>query len=110
LSPLLTGEERDFVRPLLVRLAFQMEERLEQDQFKQFPGHSHTSRLPAYLGIAALTLHKEFDITTCERWLDYALTIYRGVLPFYGGEDGSWVEGPFYSSSYTKWHHPFFLA
>ncbi|MGI9947060.1 heparinase II/III domain-containing protein [Vibrio hyugaensis] len=110
LTPLLTEEERDFVRPLLVRLAFQMEERLEQDQFKQFPGHSHTSRLPAYLGIAALTLHKEFDITTCERWLNYALMIYRGVLPFYGGEDGSWVEGPFYSSSYTKWHHPFFLA
>ena len=110
LSPLLTAEECDFVRPLLVRLAFQMEERLEQDQFKQFPGHSHTSRLPAYLGIAALALHKEFDVTTCERWLNYALMIYRGVLPFYGGADGSWVEGPFYSSSYTKWHHPFFLA
>lgn len=110
LSPLLKDEERDFVRPLLVRLAFQMEERLEQDQFKQFPGHSHTSRLPAYLGIAALTLHKEFDLKTCERWLSYALMIYRGVLPFYGGKDGSWVEGPFYSSSYTKWHHPFFLA
>jgi hypothetical protein len=110
LSPLLTAEECDFVRPLLVRLAFQMEERLEQDQFKQFPGHSHTSRLPAYLGIAALALHKEFDATTCERWLNYALMIYRGVLPFYGGADGSWVEGPFYSSSYTKWHHPFFLA
>ncbi|WP_104036048.1 heparinase II/III domain-containing protein [Vibrio jasicida] len=110
LSPLLTAEECDFVRPLLVRLAFQMEERLEQDQFKQFPGHSHTSRLPAYLGIAALALHKEFDVTTCERWLNYALMVYRGVLPFYGGADGSWVEGPFYSSSYTKWHHPFFLA
>lgn len=110
LTPLLTEEERNFVRPLLVRLAFQMEERLEQDQFKQYPGHSHTSRLPAYLGIAALTLHKEFDVATCERWLNYALMIYRGILPFYGGKDGSWVEGPFYSSSYTKWYHPFFLA
>ncbi|MCC4774141.1 heparinase II/III family protein [Vibrio cyclitrophicus] len=110
LSPLLTTDECSFVRPLLIRYAYQMEERLEQDKFKQYPGHSHTSRLPAYLGVAALVLHKEFEIKTCERWLNYALMIYRGVLPFYGGKDGSWVEGPFYSSSYTKWHHPFFLS
>ncbi|MDR9827300.1 heparinase II/III family protein [Vibrio sp. FNV 38] len=110
LAPLLTSEEKRFIRPLLVRIAYQMEERLEQDQFQQFPGHSHTSRLPAYLGIAALTLHKEFKPQTCERWLNYSLMIYRGVLPFYGGRDGSWVEGPFYSSSYSKWHHPFFLS
>ncbi|CAH0529986.1 heparinase II/III domain-containing protein [Vibrio hippocampi] len=110
LSPILTEDERAFVRPLLIRIAFQMEQRLEQDQFKQFPGHSHTSRLPAYLGIAALTLHKEFEHKTCERWLNYALMIYRGVLPFYGGKDGSWAEGSFYSSSYSKWHHPFFLS
>lgn len=110
LSPLLTDSEKAFIRPMLVRLAYQMEERLEQDQFKQYPGHSHTSRLPAYLGIAALVLHKEYDQAVCERWLDYALMIFRGVLPFYGGKDGSWAEGPFYSSSYSKWFHPFFLA
>lgn len=110
LAPLLTEDEKNFVRPFLVRIAFQMEERLEQDQFKQFPGHSHTSRLPGYLGVAALVLHKEYDQSVCERWLNYALMIYRGVLPFYGGRDGSWVEGPFYSSSYSKWHHSFFLS
>ncbi|WP_086981274.1 heparinase II/III domain-containing protein [Vibrio aphrogenes] len=110
LTPLLTSDEQDFIRPMLIRIAHQMETRLEQDQFKQFPGHSHTSRLPAYLGIAALALFKEYDQTICERWLNYALTIYQCVLPFYGGEDGSWAEGPFYSSSYTKWQHPFFLA
>ncbi|MGV2987815.1 heparinase II/III family protein [Vibrio sp. E150_011] len=110
LSPLMTDSEKAFVRPMLVRIAFQMEERLEQDQFQQFPGHSHTSRLPSYLGVAAMVLHKEFDQVVCERWLNYALMIYQSVLPFYGGEDGSWAEGPFYSSSYTKWHHPFFLS
>ncbi|GEM78781.1 heparinase II/III domain-containing protein [Vibrio superstes] len=110
LAPLLTESEKSFVRSMLVRIAYQMEERLEQDQFKQFPGHSHTSRLPAYLGVAALALHKEFDQSVCERWLNYSLMIYRGVLPFYGGEDGSWAEGPFYSSSYSKWFHPFFLS
>ncbi|MGF1681259.1 heparinase II/III domain-containing protein [Photobacterium minamisatsumaniensis] len=110
LSPLLTDSEKDFIRPMLIRMAYQMEERLEQDMFKQYPGHSHTSRLPAYLGIAALALHKEFERDVCTRWLEYSLMIYRSVLPFYGGEDGSWAEGAFYSSSYSKWQHPFFLT
>lgn len=110
LSPLLTESEKEYVRPMLVRIAYQMEERLAQDEFKQYPGHSHTSRLPSYLGIAALVLHKEYKLEECERWLNYALMIYQCVLPFYGGEDGSWAEGPFYSSSYSKWHHPFFLS
>ncbi|WP_162063897.1 hypothetical protein [Vibrio taketomensis] len=83
-----------------------MEERLAQDEFKQYPGHSHTSRLPSYLALL-LVLHKEYKLEECERWLNYALMIYQCVLPFYGGEDGSWAEGPFYSSSYSKWHHPF---
>lgn len=110
LSPLMTESEKEFIRPMLIRIAYQMEERLEQDQFKQYPGHSHTSRLPAYLGIAAITLHKEFDQDICKRWLNYAIMIYQNVLPFYGGYDGSWAEGPFYSSSYSKWQHPFFLT
>lgn len=110
LSPLLHEAEKNFIRPTLIRIVHQMEERLEQDKFKQYPGNSHTSRLPAYLGIAALALHREYNEKICQRWLDYSLMIYRGILPFYGGDDGSWVEGPFYSASYTKWHHPFFLA
>jgi hypothetical protein len=109
LSPLMRASEKAFIRPMLVRIAYQMEDRLEEDQFHQFPGHSHTSRLPAYLGVAALVLHKEYDRTVCERWLNYALMIYKGIFPFYGGRDGSWAEGPFYSSSYSKWHHAFFL-
>jgi len=110
LSPLMTEPEKSFIRPMLIRIAYQMEERLNGDEFHQFPGHSHTSRLPGYLGVAALVLHKEFDQDTCERWLNYSLMIYRGVFPFYGGKDGSWAEGAFYSSSYSKWHHTFFLS
>jgi len=110
LQPLLKESEKDFIRPMLIRIAHQMEMRLEQDNFKQFPGHSHTSRLPGYLGVAALVLHKEYDYGLCEKWLNYSLMIYRGIFPFYGGPDGSWAEGAFYSSSYSKWHHPFFLS
>jgi hypothetical protein len=110
LAPLLNDSEKAFIRPMLVRIAKQLKERLEQDNFAQYPGHSHTSRLSGYLGVAALVLHREHDRAECEAWLNYSLMIYRGILPFYGGVDGSWVEGPFYASSYTKWHHPFFLS
>lgn len=111
LSPLLNDNEKGlFIRPMLVRIAKQIRERLAQDEFKQYPGHSHTSRLPSYLGLAALALYREHDREECEQWLSYALMIYQGILPFYGGSDGSWVEGPFYASTYSKWHHPFFLS
>ncbi len=111
LSPLLNENEKGFfIRPMLVRIARQIMQRLTQDNFKQHPGHSHTSRLPAYLGLAGLALYREHDRDECEQWLDEALRIYRGVLPFYGGIDGSWVEGPFYASTYSKWFHPFFLS
>lgn len=111
LSPLLNENEKGlFVRPMLVRIARQITQRLAQDNFKQHPGHSHTSRLPAYLGLAGLALYREHDRDECEQWLSDALEIYRGVLPFYGGVDGSWVEGPFYASTYSKWFHPFFLS
>ncbi|WP_022952088.1 heparinase II/III domain-containing protein [Leucothrix mucor] len=111
LSPLLNDNEKGlFIRPMLVRIARQIMERLAQDNFKQYPGHSHTSRLPAYLGLAGLALYREHDRAECEQWLTEALTIYRGILPFYGGIDGSWVEGPFYASTYSKWFHPFFLS
>ena len=111
LSPLLNDNEKGlFIRPMLVRLARQISQRLAQDEFTNYPGHSHTSRLPAYLGIAALALYREHDRDECEQWLTDALKIFRGVLPFYGGIDGSWVEGPFYASTYSKWFHPFFLS
>jgi len=47
---------------------------------------------------------------TLKRWLSYALDIYCGIFPFYGGNDGSWAEGVFYATSYTKWFLPFFSA
>jgi len=111
LSPLLNDNEKGFfIKPMLVRIARQITQRFAQDNFIQHPGHSHTSRLPAYLGLAGLALYREHDRDECEQWLNDALEIYRGVLPFYGGIDGSWVEGPFYASTYSKWFHPFFLS
>ena len=47
---------------------------------------------------------------TLKRWLNYALDIYGGIFPHFGGPDGGWAEGTFYASSYTKWYLPFFSA
>lgn len=106
------AKERDLIARTIAAYARQMEERLRGIDFAANPGNSHAGRLPAYLGEAALVLHgtAAADAATCERWLAYALEIYGGAFPFFGGRDGGWAEGPFYASSYTKWYQPFFFA
>ena len=50
------------------------------------------------------------DRTTLLSWLGYALRVYGGIFPHYGGTDGGWAEGPFYATSYIRWYLPFFSA
>ena len=92
--------------------ANQCERRLKKIDFCQNPGDSHCGRLPAYLGEAAMVL-KGMDVVPQDvlvRWLTYAVDIYSGIFPYFGGPDGGWAEGMFYASSYTKWFLPFFCA
>lgn len=112
LYPILTPAERDLVAWTVAAYAEQCEARLRRLDFCRNPGSSHAGRLPAYLGEAALVLC-DSDILPRERllsWLDYALDIYGGIFPYFGGTDGGWAEGAFYSTSYTKWYLPFFSA
>jgi len=92
--------------------ARQCEERIRRIDYIKNPSNSHVGRLPAYLGEAALVLKGTGVETedTLISWLGYALDIYTGIFPFYGCPDGSWAEGAFYSTSYTKWYLPFFSA
>lgn len=108
---LLTEEERRTAQRTIERYAQQCEDRLRKTDYVKNPGNSHVGRLPAYLGEAAMVL-KDSDCPREKliRWLDTAAEIYGGIFPFYGGSDGSWAEGPFYASSYTKWYLPFFCA
>ncbi len=108
----LTDEERIIGAKTIATYAKQCKARIEKIDYPRNPSDSHVGRLPGYLGDAALVLKgtgAESDETLTE-WLKCALDIYCGIFPFYGSNDGSWAEGTFYSTSYTKWFLPFFSA
>lgn len=109
---LLSEKERTFVARVVSCYAFQCERLLNRINFCQNPGNSHAGRLPAYLGEAAMVLKGTGVVPeeTLIRWLTFAIDVYGGIFPYFGGPDGAWAEGMFYSSSYTKWFLPFFCA
>ena len=112
LYPLLSDRLRGYVASIIAIYAGQCENKLKKIDYEKNPSNSHAGRVPAYLGGAALVLKGTGAVSdeTLKRWLNYALDIYCGIFPFYGGNDGSWAEGVFYSASYTKWYLPFFSA
>lgn len=109
---LLTEQQIYLAEKTIEAYALQCEERLDRLDFTANPGESHAGRVPAYMGDAALVLKKSpyVDEAVLIRWLQKALDIYGGIFPFFGTNDGGWAEGTFYSTSYTKWYLPFFLA
>lgn len=110
--PLMDEKERIFAARTVLAYARQCEERLIETDFCKNPGESHSGRIPAYLGEAAMVL-KGTGICSDDiliKMLGEALEIYGGVFPHYGTSDGAWAEGTFYSTSYTKWFLPFFCA
>ena len=109
---LLSEKERTFVARVVSCYAYQCERQLRRIDFCQNPGNSHAGRLPAYLGEAAMALKGTGVVPeeTLIRWLTFAVDIYGGIFPYFGGPDGAWAEGMFYASSYTKWFLPFFCA
>ena len=112
LYDVLNEKERLFAARVVAAYAFQCERRLRKLDFCQNPGESHAGRLPAYLGEAAMSLKGTGVVPedVLRRWLTYAIDIYGGIFPYFGGPDGGWAEGMFYASSYTKWYLPFFSA
>lgn len=111
LYPLLDDYQRGIARATIEAYASQCEKRLTTLDFCQNPGNSHSGRVPAYLGEAAIVLAgSDAPEEALLRRLTLALDIYGGIFPYFGGSDGGWAEGPFYASSYTKWYLPFFLA
>lgn len=109
---LLDAKQRTFVARVVSLYAHQCERLLNRIDFCNNPGNSHAGRLPAYLGEAAMALKGTGVVPdeTLSRWLTFAIDIYGGIFPYFGGPDGGWAEGMFYASSYTKWFLPFFSA
>lgn len=112
LYPLLSDRLRGYVASIIAIYASQCENKLKKINYEQNPSNSHAGRVPAYLGGAALVLKGAGVVSdeTLKSWLSYALDIYCGIFPYYGGNDGSWAEGIFYATSYCKWFLPFFSA
>lgn len=112
LYTLLDDKQKDYVSSTIAVYANQAENLLRRINYEQNPSNSHAGRVPAYLGGAALVLKGTGVVPdeTLKRWLSYALDIYCGIFPYYGGNDGSWAEGIFYATSYCKWFLPFFSA
>ena len=112
LYPLLSDRLKEYVASIIAIYASQCENKLKKIDYEKNPSNSHAGRVPAYLGGAALILKGTGVVPdeTLKKWLSYALDIYCGIFPFYGGNDGSWAEGIFYATSYTKWYLPFFSA
>lgn len=110
LYPLLSESERAIVEKTVYIYGNACRERLKLVDYVNNPANSHAGRLPAYLGEAAVVLKGCDGVDEREliSWLEEALDIYCGIFPYYGGSDGSWAEGAFYASSYTKWYLPFF--
>ncbi len=112
LYPLLDEGQRKYAALAVTEYAEQCYKRIKKINYQENPSDSHVGRIPAYLGEAALVLKGEgvVEDNILLEWLECAVDIYCGIFPYYGGEDGSWAEGTFYSTSYTKWYIPFFSA
>lgn len=109
---LLDDRQKKYAALSVAAYAKQCKFRIDRINYAENPSDSHVGRLPGYLGEAALVL-KGTGVLPDSVLLDYlstALDIYCGIFPFYGSVDGSWAEGMFYGTSYTKWFLPFFSA
>jgi len=103
-------KQHGYIRGTLAQYARQVATTLRERNFFNSPGDSHAGRMPAYLGQAALVLKGYVPDEEAAAWLQAALDVYGSFFPHYGGRDGGWAEGTFYSTSYSKWYLPFFFA
>ncbi len=99
----LTEQERVRVREMLRARAEEAYSHLRNSQtpYEQCPCNSHNGRLWHFLGEVAIALHGECPEAT--DWLNYAITIYYGWYPIWGGNDGGWAEGLHYFLTYHEY-------
>ena len=81
---------------------------LRRKPYDNNPYESHLGRQIGFLGEAAIELYHE--VPEAKEWLQYILSIYWGVYPAWGREDGGWNEGPSYWSAYMDFALHFVVA
>ncbi len=99
LYDMLTVDEREAVRQMLLDRGDQMLARLERRDFLNKSAYSHDGRLPGYLVEFSIVLAKE---ERAQVWMNYAMRALLTVFPHWGGKDGGWAEGINYVLSYNE--------
>jgi len=99
LYDILTNEEREAVRQMLLDRGDQMLDRLERRDFLNNSAYSHDGRLPVYLVEFSIVLAEE---ARAQVWMNYAMRALLTVFPHWGGKDGGWAEGINYVLSYNE--------
>ena len=99
LYDILTEEEREAVRQMLLARGDQMLARMERRDFLNKSAYSHDGRLPGYLVEFSIVLAEE---ERAQVWMDYAMRALLTVFPHWGGKDGGWAEGINYVLSYNE--------
>ncbi len=98
LYDLLTEDERQAVRAMLIDHGNSMLTRLQRRDFLNYAAYSHDGRLPGYLLEFSIALAEE---PVAEEWMDYAMRALLTVFPHWAGSDGGWAEGVNYFLSYN---------
>ena len=99
LYDILTADEREAVRQMLLARGDQMLARLERRDFLNYSAYSHDGRLPGYLLEFSIVLAEE---ERAQVWMNYAMRALLTVFPHWGGMDGGWAEGVNYVLSYNE--------
>ena len=81
---------------------------LRRKPYDNNPYESHLGRQIGFLGEAAIELYNE--VPEAKDWLQYIVSIYWGVYPAWGREDGGWNEGPSYWAAYMDFALHFVVA
>lgn len=108
IQPICTPEERRAVETVMLERGRDLFRYLTERRFDNRPYESHAGRMVGFLGEAAISLAPEHP--EAKEWLDYAVRIYYGAYPCWGGEDGGWNEGTHYWVSYMDFILNFVVA
>lgn len=105
---LFTPDERSAVEGAMRERAADFYRQLTSMPFENNPYSSHPGRTIGFLGEAALSFLPDWP--EARTWLEYITTIYWGVYPAWGKDDGGWNEGPGYWSAYMSFALHFVTA
>ncbi len=105
---LYTPEERQKIEEVMLERTRQFYELLRKRPFDSDPFGSHAGRIVGFMGEAAIELIPEHPEE--KKYLDYALRIYYGAYPNWGGPEGGWSQGVHYWFAYMDFILHFVVA